>query len=465
MERGRASDAPPAEEIEEEIRNRIAERLRVGGVVTLAATLAFDVLDMAGLLGAYDPRPAVQFGVGLASLAALVLPSSASIRRHATVTAVALTTILLVLLTVGNVARHDSQAYATLSLICVLVAGGLFPWGIAAQSFVTLASIACLAWASSAIGGPFRSISYDAATLVALGIGYCASLFLARQHRAWRVAMLIEQSRLRDAQNRITAVNAALEQCVRDRTIELEEAITDLSEFGYSVSHDLRQPLRAVCGFAQIIEQDAGAELDPAARGFISRIQSAALRMDHIIDELLRHSRIGTQRLRRTRVDVGEMATSMSLALAARDPSRSVEWIIERPLIATGDPVLLSVLLENLLGNAWNSTAASERPRIEFGMEKTDAEQIFYVRDNGSGFDEAEAERALRPLTRFDDGPGLEGFSAALVTAQRIVHRHGGRMWVKSKPRNGTELRFTLPASLRLSSLSGASMRVHAIGV
>lgn len=455
-----ASDVPPAAEIAQEIQNRIADRMRLGAAAALASTFAFVILDALGLLANYHADPVVQLGVVLISIAALVLPQNANVRRHATMTAAALMTVLLVLLTAGNIARHDGHAYATLSLICVLVAGGLLPWGLPAQAFVTMVSIACVVWASSAIG-----TRYDAATIVAFGIGYSASLFLARQHRSWRVAMLIEQGRLREARNRIAAINAALEQCVRERTIELEEAITDLSEFGYSVSHDLRQPLRAVCGFAQLIEQDAGTRLDPAARGFISRIQNAALKMDHIIDELLWHSRIGTQRLQRCRVDVGDLAASAARTLEASDPSRKVQWVIQRPLIVSGDPRLLAVLIENLLASAWNLTAATAEARIEFGADRASGEQVFFVRDNGCGFDEAEAELALRPLTRFDYGRGLESFGVDLVTVQRIVHRHGGRIWVRSKPQQGTEFRFTLPFVSRLAVQSpDASAPVRAVG-
>ncbi|MBI5506540.1 MAG: hypothetical protein HY899_17245 [Deltaproteobacteria bacterium] len=443
-------DAPLARETVEELEERIADRLRLGGGVIIGATVAFGLLDSLAALGQFHPLGRVQIALGLLGAASVALPRIRYIRRHATFAAAIVAVTLLSLIASGNVARQAGEAYFTLNVVCVLIAGGLFPWGLGPQLVVALAGLLCLIWVSSVGGGDAHAVSYNAANLVALGIGLGASVFLAHQHRSRSIAMLVEQHRLRRAQIEISGINSALEQRVRERTAELEEAITDLSAFAYSVSHDLRQPLRTVCGFAQLLEQDAGGELDVTGREFVARIRTAALRMDRIIDELLRLSRLGSQRLRREPVDLSELAASTSRALAASDPTRNVDWIIENRLTATGDPGLIAVLLDNLLGNAWKFTAASTRPRIEFGAEHDlEGDQVFFVRDNGCGFDEGEAGGIFRPFTRLANTDGIDGFGVGLATAQRIVHRHGGHLQANAQPGAGATFRFTLPANHR----------------
>ena len=227
-----------------------------------------------------------------------------------------------------------------------------------------------------------------------------------------------------------------LERRVQDRTRQLELANQELEAFSYTVSHDLRAPVRAIRGFAGALEQQ-GCGLDEAGRGYLKRILSASSRMTGLIDDLLELSRISRVELRRQPVDLSEMAGQVVEHLEA---DSSVEFALQPGMWVDGDPGLLKVVLQNLLDNAWKYSSKKAEPRVEFGC--TDG--IFAVRDNGAGFSMEEAPRLFAPFVRLHHPDDFSGTGIGLATVQRVIHRHGGRIWAEASPEAGATFYFTL---------------------
>ncbi|PYP34069.1 MAG: histidine kinase [Gemmatimonadetes bacterium] len=257
--------------------------------------------------------------------------------------------------------------------------------------------------------------------------------------------------RIEEQERALRAYASELEQRVAERTHELEErnqalrrnaaelsaANTELDAFAYSVSHDLRAPLRSIDGFSQALLEDYGGRLDDAARGHLDRVRAASQRMAQLIDDLLGLSRVTRAELRRERVDLSALAQSVVADLQGRDQERAVEFAIAPDLTADADPDLLRVVLENLLANAWKYTAKRPQPRIEFGLTPHDGKSAFYVRDKGAGFDMMYASKLFGAFQRLQTGIGL-------ATVQRIVHRHGGKVWAEGAVGQGATFYFTL---------------------
>jgi PAS domain S-box-containing protein len=246
------------------------------------------------------------------------------------------------------------------------------------------------------------------------------------------------------AEDEILKMSAELEQRVRDRTASLDAVNKELEAFSYSVSHDLRAPLRGIDGFSKILLQKYGASLDEQGRHYLDRIRFGTQRMGQLIDDLLRLSKVTRAELTRTPLDLGALARDISEELKKSDPNRDVEFVIAEPARAIGDPHLLRVALENILGNAWKFTSKKERSRIELGAVSRDGQQAFYVRDNGAGFEMEYADKLFAPFQRLHDATEFEGTGIGLATAQRIIIRHGGRLWAESKPNEGATFWFTL---------------------
>jgi signal transduction histidine kinase len=235
----------------------------------------------------------------------------------------------------------------------------------------------------------------------------------------------------------------------RDREIALskeaaERANRELEAFSYSVAHDLRAPLRAIDRFTHALRSDHATQLGDDGRHCLDRVQCSAQRMTHLIDDLLTLSRVGHHALHRETVDVTDMARKILVDPAARSPERAVEVRIGDGLRASADRGLLQVLLENLLGNAWKFTARQPAAIIEVGHRIDDGHPVFFVRDNGAGFDMKLADKLFRPYQRLHSSSEFEGSGIGLATVHRIVARHGGRVWVESVPGQGTAVFFTL---------------------
>jgi signal transduction histidine kinase len=235
-----------------------------------------------------------------------------------------------------------------------------------------------------------------------------------------------------------------LERRVRERTAELEAANRDLEAFGYSVAHDLRAPLTVLRGWADLLATDA--EAAPAIRVASSAAEAAADRMEDVIDGLLALSRAGHAPVAWEPVDLSLLARAVVEDLQRRDPARRVEVEIADGLGAMGDAPLLRIALENLIGNAWKFSSATAEPRIRFGR---DAEGVYFVADNGAGFDPEAASRLFLPFQRLHPAAEFDGSGIGLATVERIVRRHGGRIWADGAPGRGATFHFTLPAPAR----------------
>lgn len=247
------------------------------------------------------------------------------------------------------------------------------------------------------------------------------------------------------AEEALRTLNAELEERVRERTLALEVSNRELEAFAYSVSHDLRAPLRALDGFSQAVLEDYGERLDETGRDFLQRIRGASQQMGQLIDDLLGLSRHSRGEMRREPVELGALAREVAETLRAGEPGHRVELVVEEGLVAEGDPRLLRVVLQNLLANAWKFTRGRAGARVEVGRTGWEGEPAFYVRDNGAGFDMAYAHKLFRPFQRLHSTREFEGSGIGLATVQRIVHRHGGRVGAQAAPDRGATVFFTLP--------------------
>lgn len=224
-----------------------------------------------------------------------------------------------------------------------------------------------------------------------------------------------------------------------------EEALVaankELEAFSYSVAHDLRAPLRGINGFCRALVEDYGDKLDSDARDYLQRIDAATQRMGELIDALLALARVTRAEFRRAPVNLSQLADAVVKQLRASEPSRTVEFVNAEGVMADGDAALLRALLENLLGNAWKFTGKKEPAQIVFGVE---GRSVYYVRDNGAGFDMAYAEKLFAPFQRLHAQRDFSGTGIGLATVQRIVRRHGGRIWAEGAVGRGATFRFTL---------------------
>jgi signal transduction histidine kinase len=245
-------------------------------------------------------------------------------------------------------------------------------------------------------------------------------------------------------EQQVLELNAELEDRVRDRTAQLEAANHELEAFSYSVSHDLRAPLRAIDGFSQALIEDFPNDVPEEAQRYLSRIRAGTARMGQLIEDLLNLSRLSRGTLQRTEVDVSELARQILAELRLREPGRQVDAYVWDGLHADADAQLLRVVFDNLIGNAWKFTARVEHPRIEVGAMRDGERRVFFVRDNGAGFDMRFADKLFSPFQRLHGAQEFSGTGIGLATVQRVVHRHGGRIWADAHVGKGAAFYFTL---------------------
>lgn len=263
----------------------------------------------------------------------------------------------------------------------------------------------------------------------------------------WLVQIEDITDRMR-AEEQVRSMNRLLEAKVTQRTRELTHANRELESFAYSVSHDLRAPLRSVEGFARVLGERHADAIGEDGRGYLMRIRNAALRMDSLIDALLKMSRIGREEPKSEVLDLSRIAGDVAAELRQGDPGREVEVRIEPGLVAAGDPALVRDVVQNLLGNAWKFTRDAEHARIDVGrlhMDDDDELETFFVRDNGAGFESGYADKLFRPFQRLHDAGSYVGHGIGLATVKRIIERHGGTVGAEGEPGRGATFRFSLP--------------------
>lgn len=247
-----------------------------------------------------------------------------------------------------------------------------------------------------------------------------------------------------EAENRIKELNSSLERKVRERTYELEAANKELEAFAYSVSHDLRSPLRSIDGFSQALFEDYAPRLDEEGLNYLTRVRAATQRMGKLIDDILSLSRITRKELDISEVNLSEMVRSITDELLKISPERKVELIIQDGLLAKGDKGLLQAALGNLLENAFKFTSRIEKAKIEFGCSKADGKSICFVKDNGAGFDMKYADKLFSPFQRLHTVEEFPGTGIGLANVQKVIRRHGGNIWVESEKDRGAAFYFTL---------------------
>jgi signal transduction histidine kinase len=271
----------------------------------------------------------------------------------------------------------------------------------------------------------------------------------AEQKRDLALKALQEsESHQRHLAQQLAETNRNLEGHVRNRTAELEIANQQLAAFSYSVSHDLRGPLQSIVGFSEIIAQQFGEALGAKGRELLDRVYTGALRMGELIDGLLALSGVIRAEFNRVPIDLTALAEEVAREIREREPERSAELVIDREMRVVGDRALIQAVLTNLMGNAWKFTSKSNGARIEVGKQSDECETIFFVRDNGAGFDMKHAEKLFGVFERLHKQEEFPGTGVGLATVKRIISKHGGRIWAEGRPNHGATFFFTLPSEM-----------------
>jgi PAS domain S-box-containing protein len=281
------------------------------------------------------------------------------------------------------------------------------------------------------------------------GRPYCELLSIAvirddQGKIAQHCAIFSDITKLKLTEAELMALNTELEARVDQRTAALDHANKELETFSYSVSHDLRAPLRHIGGFSAIVLKANEGKLDAVSVDYLKRINAASERMGLLIDDLLALSRVSRQELNKRNFDLSDLAVQAANSLVEAHPEREVRVTVRPEMKARGDPGLARIVLENLIGNAWKFTARTSEPWIEVGLEERDGETVYYVRDNGAGFDMKYAHKLFAPFQRLHTDREFQGTGIGLSIVQRIVARHGGRIWAEAEAGKGATFYFTL---------------------
>ena len=245
-------------------------------------------------------------------------------------------------------------------------------------------------------------------------------------------------------ENQLKEYREHLQVLVEERTLQLEAVNIELESFSYSVSHDLRAPLRGIDGFSKVLLEDFADRLGSDGQGYLNRIRAASQRMAKLIDDLLNLSSMTRAELHTEPVDLSQLVRDIADDLQRSEPGRRVSFRIAEGLIVNGDKVLLRVALDNLLGNAWKFTGERSQAKIEFGVTQKDGKSVYFVKDDGDGFDMAYANKLFVAFQRLHRATEFEGTGIGLATVKRIIHRHGGRIWAEGEKGKGATFYFVL---------------------
>ena len=251
-------------------------------------------------------------------------------------------------------------------------------------------------------------------------------------------------SRIQEQNQDLQGAQDKLEQRVIERTAELEAANKELEAFSYSVSHDLRAPLRSIDGFSQALLEDSGDKLDAQGQSDLRRVRAASQRMAQLIDDMLGLARVTRDEMRREDLDLSDLVREIAAEIQTTQPDRQMDFAIAKSVKANGDARLLGIVLENLLRNAWKFTGKRLNGKIEFGIDQNNGTPVYFIRDNGAGFDMTYASKLFGVFQRLHDMTEFKGTGIGLATVQRIIRRHGGQVWAEGKVEEGATFYFTL---------------------
>jgi PAS domain S-box-containing protein len=265
-----------------------------------------------------------------------------------------------------------------------------------------------------------------------------------RSPRKRMVGVVQDVTEEKSAAGKIRQLNDELEATVRSRTAELQASLDDMNTFSYSVAHDLRAPLRAVLGFSERLKEDFSAQMDEEGRHYIERVHIAGRRMSEVIDALLSLSRLTRIELRREHVNLSDMVAREVQSLREEQPQRNIDCTIEQGVVVDADAALLRIVVENLLRNAWKFTSKHSTARIEFGCMDAEGGTAYFISDDGAGFEDSRSSQLFVPFRRLHLARDFEGIGVGLATVQRIVQRHGGKIWATGAPEKGARFCFTL---------------------
>jgi signal transduction histidine kinase len=286
-------------------------------------------------------------------------------------------------------------------------------------------------------------VSFIIAFLLDFVLLLAAFEFLVRLSRE-REVLAENAAQIASLNGQLKSANAELESRVAQRTRELAFSNQELEAFSYSVSHDLRAPLRTIDGFSLALQEDFSDNLNDTGRDYISRVRAGVQRMGTLIDALLQLSRVTRSEVQTETVDLSQLATLVFNELAAADPERRVEFLAQPGVVAQGDSRLLRIALENLVGNAWKFTSKVPQARIEFGSLTKDEGTVYFIKDNGAGFDMQYVDRLFTAFQRLHGDRDFKGSGIGLATVSRILRRHHGSIRAESAPGLGATFSFTL---------------------
>jgi hypothetical protein len=270
------------------------------------------------------------------------------------------------------------------------------------------------------------------------------NVYLYDEIQRHAASLKIEMTERQQAEDEIRKINAELEQRVIERTAQMETANKELEAFAYSVAHDLRAPLRSIDSFSEILLEDYQDRLDATGQAHLQRVRDAAQRMARLINDLLDLSRVARADMQRVPVNLSAIAQRIAAELQQTEPERQVEFRIAEGLTVQADSGLLRAALENLLINAWKFTSKQPKVIIEVGAQQRGGQMTYFVHDNGVGFDMAHAGHLFGAFQRLHSTSEFPGTGIGLATVQRIIHRHGGRIWAEANPGEGATFYFTL---------------------